>query len=112
MDIITDAKELFRLLKLSEPIHIPPHFKLRVPRSFIKRMEKGNPRDPLLLQILPAKAEETEHPDFSPHALKENTFNPIPGLLHKYHGRVLVMPAVSCAVNCRYCLRREFAYDE
>ena len=112
MDIITDAKELFRLLKLNEPIHIPPHFKLRVPRSFVKRMEKGNPRDPLLLQILPVKEEEIDHPDFSPHALKENSFNPIPGLLHKYHGRVLVMPAVSCAVNCRYCLRREFAYDE
>ena len=112
MDIITDAKELFQLLKLNEPLHIPSHFKLRVPRSFIKRMEKGNPRDPLLLQVLPVKEEDIDHPDFSPHALKENTFNPIPGLLHKYHGRVLVMPAVSCAVNCRYCLRREFAYDE
>ncbi|HEV2613159.1 MAG TPA: EF-P beta-lysylation protein EpmB [Gammaproteobacteria bacterium] len=112
MDIITDPKALFRLLKLNEPIHIPAHFKLRVPRSFVKRMEKGNPRDPLLLQILPVKEEEIEHPDFSPHALQEDKFNPIPGLLHKYHGRVLVMPAVSCAVNCRYCLRREFAYNE
>lgn len=112
MDIITDPKELFRLLKLDAPIHTPSHFKLRVPRSFVKRMEKGNPRDPLLLQILPVKEEDIEHPDFSPHALQETQFNPIPGLLHKYHGRVLVMPAISCAVNCRYCLRREFPYDE
>jgi EF-P beta-lysylation protein EpmB len=112
MDIITDPNELFALLELNQPIYLPPKFKLRVPRSFVRRMEKGNPSDPLLLQILPVREEEIEHPDFSPHALKENMVNPVPGLLHKYHGRVLVISAASCAVNCRFCFRREFPYEE
>lgn len=35
-----------------------------------------------------------------------------PGLLHKYKSRVLVMFKTGCAVNCRYCFRRHFPYQE
>jgi EF-P beta-lysylation protein EpmB len=34
-----------------------------------------------------------------------------PGLLHKYHGRALLITTGACAVHCRYCFRREFPYD-
>ncbi len=35
-----------------------------------------------------------------------------PGLLQKYHGRVLLIATGTCAVHCRYCFRRHFSYDE
>ena len=38
--------------------------------------------------------------------------NPEPGIIHKYHGRVLLVVAGGCAVNCRYCFRRHFPYAE
>jgi EF-P beta-lysylation protein EpmB len=34
-----------------------------------------------------------------------------PGVLQKYSGRVLLIAAKSCAVNCRYCFRRAFPYE-
>ena len=34
------------------------------------------------------------------------------GLLHKYHGRALLVTTGACAVHCRYCFRREFPYGE
>lgn len=87
-------------------------FPLRVPWSFVDRMNKGDPNDPLLLQILPSSKEWQTTPGFSNDPLGEKNTNPVPGLLHKYHGRVLLTVAGACAVNCRYCFRRHFPYQE
>lgn len=88
------------------------HFKTRVPRGFAARMEPKNPRDPLLLQVL-AVGEELQIIDgFELDPLGEANANPLPGLIHKYHGRVLLTSASACAINCRYCFRRHFSYDE
>lgn len=87
-------------------------FKLRVPITFVARMRKQDLRDPLLLQILPQKQEQLSAPGFSADPLNEQQYNVCPGLIHKYHGRVLLTAAVSCPINCRYCFRRHFPYDE
>jgi EF-P beta-lysylation protein EpmB len=87
-------------------------FPLKVPLGFANRMEKGNPNDPLLKQILPLGAELIETPGYLADPLEEQASNPIPGLLHKYHGRVLLIATGTCAVNCRYCFRREFPYQD
>ncbi|MFN3785962.1 MAG: EF-P beta-lysylation protein EpmB, partial [Thiothrix sp.] len=34
------------------------------------------------------------------------------GVLHKYHGRVLLVTTGACAVHCRYCFRRHFPYSD
>ena len=87
-------------------------FPLRVPESFIARMSIGNPNDPLLLQVLPQAKEYVSAPGYSSDPLAEAEQNPIPGVLHKYRSRVLVMPTGACAVHCRYCFRRHFPYQE
>lgn len=87
-------------------------FRLRVPRPFIARMRKGDPQDPLLRQVLPVKQELQFMPGFVAQPLEESRFSPVPGLLHKYHGRVLWLFTGACAVNCRYCFRRHFSYEE
>ncbi|MCO7227423.1 EF-P beta-lysylation protein EpmB [Pleionea sp. CnH1-48] len=87
-------------------------FKLRVPLPFVERMEKGNPKDPLLLQVWPHPEEYHQQPGFTFDPLAEKHSNPVPGLLHKYGKRVLTITAASCAINCRYCFRRHFPYDE
>lgn len=33
-------------------------------------------------------------------------------MLHKYHGRVLLIAHTICAVHCRYCFRKEFDYKD
>lgn len=87
-------------------------FPLRVPQPFVSRMEVGNPTDPLLLQVLPQTIETKAVHHFSADPLQESHHNPTPGLLHKYHGRVLFTLSGACAVNCRYCFRRHFPYEE
>jgi len=116
-NLITDPKELLTLLELDEvmlasSIKAQLLFPLKVPRSYLKRIEKGNPNDPLLKQLLPHAFELNSHPDFNQDPLQEKKFNPVPGLLHKYESRVLITLTSACAIHCRYCFRRHFPYDD
>ena len=86
-------------------------FAQRVPQSFVDRMEKGNPFDPLLRQVLPLSEEFEVHQGYSNDPLEEQN-NSIPGLLHKYRNRALMIVKGGCAINCRYCFRRHFPYQE
>ncbi len=86
-------------------------FPLRVPKSFVDKMEKGNPNDPLLRQVLPIQEEFQVMDGYSQDPLEEQD-NEQPGLLHKYRNRCLLILKGGCAVNCRYCFRRHFPYKE
>lgn len=117
-DLITDPKELLALLELDTAL-LPAaelaaqSFPLKVPRGYLARMQKGNPDDPLLQQILPLGLElSTLWAGYDTDPLQESRANPIPGLLHKYHGRVLITLTSACAIHCRYCFRRHFPYKE
>lgn len=116
-EAITDPMELLTQLELGHLAEtlLPlteKTFPFRVPHSYAARIEKGNPNDPILLQVLPVKAENITVSGFENDALQEANKNPLPGLLHKYQGRVLLMLSGSCAVHCRFCFRREFPYTE
>lgn len=89
-----------------------PEFPLFVPPPYLSRIEKRNSKDPLLLQVLPLTSELHDSPEFSKDPLNESSFTPQNGLLHKYGGRVLIITSGTCAINCRYCFRRHFPYQE
>ncbi len=116
-DLVTDPRELLSLLDL-DPALLPgalaAHrtFNLRVPREFVARMRRGDATDPLLRQVLPLGEELADTPGFSGDPLAEAQHTRAPGLLQKYRGRVLVIVAGACAINCRYCFRREFPYTD
>lgn len=96
---------------LPYPLDNNAKFKLRVTRFFADLMRKGDPHDPLLLQVLP-KLEELEQPEgFTLDPLLESDFQPLPGLIHKYRNRVLIIAHQACAIHCRYCFRRHFPYS-
>lgn len=116
-DLVTEPSELIGLLGL-DPAQLPSalrasgDFALRVPRPFLKRIRPGDPRDPLLLQVLPGAPELQPSPGFTADPLEEARANPVPGVVHKYRGRLLLIAAGQCAVNCRYCFRRQFPYGD
>jgi EF-P beta-lysylation protein EpmB len=85
-------------------------FKTRIPRGFAARMQAGNSQDPLLLQVLASYQELNEVDGYVADPLHEHHNNPRQGLLHKYQGRVLLTLTGVCAINCRYCFRRQFPY--
>lgn len=80
--------------------------------SYLRRIQPGNLHDPLLRQALPLDEELQDREGFSADPLQEESSNPVPGLLHKYHGRVLLTVTGSCAIHCRYCFRRHFPYED
>ncbi|NUL38456.1 EF-P beta-lysylation protein EpmB [Kosakonia sacchari] len=116
-DVITDPDELLRLLKIDTDENLIAGgaakrlFPLRVPRAFAARMQPGNPHDPLLRQVLTSQEEFIAAPGFSTDPLEEQS-SVVPGLLHKYRNRALLLVKGGCAVNCRYCFRRHFPYAD
>ncbi len=86
------------------------HFPLRVPLAFASRIEKGNLHDPLLRQVLPISDELKSYEGFSNDPVGDLNAVKQTGLLHKYHGRVLLINTGACAIHCRYCFRRNFPY--
>ena len=116
-ECVTDPLELLSLLGLSAHADTvlgsgPIDFALRVPRGFIARMRHGDANDPLLLQVLPLAAELATTPGFTLDAVGDLAARVTRGLLHKYHGRALVLATGACAIHCRYCFRRHFPYAQ
>jgi EF-P beta-lysylation protein EpmB len=116
-DAVRDPAELAALLELDpsvirDAIAGTRDFPLRVPRSFIAKMRRGDPRDPLLLQILPLAAELNDVAGYCIDPVGDMDSRAAQGVLHKYSGRALIVATGACAVHCRYCFRRHFPYQE
>lgn len=114
--VITEPEKLLSLVNI-DPKQYLQHFKarqlfpVRVPLPFIKRMKKGDINDPLLKQVMPLSSEFIITDGFVTDPLEEHD-TVAEGLLHKYKNRVLMIVKAGCAINCRYCFRRHFPYQE
>lgn len=114
---ITDFQTLCAYLQLSPrdldlSDEAVKQFPLRVPFAFAARIEKGNLHDPLLRQILPIADELKSYAGFTNDPVGDLNAVKQTGLLHKYHGRVLLINTGACAIHCRYCFRRNFPYAD
>ena len=113
-DSLTTSNQLLSRLGLTDQMQSvdqSPDFPVRVPEPFVTRMVPGDPHDPLLRQVLAVADERHAMPGFVKDPLDELE-GPMPGVLHKYRSRVLVIYRGGCAINCRYCFRRHFPYQE
>lgn len=117
-NVVTSGEELLGLLGLNAAEvgfsgDAVTDFPLKVPHSFVGRMKYADAKDPLLLQVMATGSETLAHPDYVSDPVGEcGTSNPQPGIIHKYHGRVLLIVSGGCAINCRYCFRRLFPYSD
>ena len=102
---ITDIDELCRILVIP-PLSIRTDYPLLVPHPFVDLMERGNPNDPLLLQVLPQSEENHTASGFSKDPLGEIAEGRV--ALNKYAGRTLLLASHECGVHCRFCFRRYF----
>jgi EF-P beta-lysylation protein EpmB len=115
-EAVTDPAELLDLLGLaqlkSRLARTGQAFSLRVPRGYVARMRRGYAHDPLLRQVLPLDDEDRIVPGFTLDAVGDLAARAVPGVLHKYTGRALLISTGSCAIHCRYCFRRHFPYND
>lgn len=115
-DVVTDPKQLLAAVGISADAYLQHFnarklFPVRAPLPFIKRMKKGDFNDPLLKQVMPLANEFMITDGYSADPLKEHD-TVAEGLLHKYKNRVLMIVKSACAINCRYCFRRHFPYQD
>jgi len=116
-DAISDPAELLAVLGLDPALPALDYarrkaFPLRVPRAFVARMQRGDADDPLFRQVWPAEAEAITAPGYVTDAVGDLHKLKAGGLIHKYHGRALVIATGACAVHCRYCFRQHFPYSD
>jgi EF-P beta-lysylation protein EpmB len=113
---IRDPEHLVRALELPPEVidqtQARGPFPLFVPVPYLSRIERGNPNDPLLRQVLPVDQENRAVAGYQLDPLSESSFSTGPGLLQKYDGRTLIIATGACAIHCRYCFRRHFPYHK
>ena len=113
---IRDPREL--LARLALPDHLlagmetaSALFALRVPPAYLRRIRPGDPNDPLLRQILPLGWEAQSSQGYHLDPVGDLASLTASGVLHKYHGRALLITTGACPVHCRYCFRRHYPYE-
>lgn len=87
-------------------------FPFLVTQAYAARMKHGDAADPLLRQVLPVADELLAVPGFVADPVDDGAALAVPGLLHKYRGRALLITTGACAIHCRYCFRRAFPYAD
>jgi EF-P beta-lysylation protein EpmB len=106
-EAVRDPAELCRRLDIpNENVDLNPDFPMIVPEPFLQRIKSADPLDPLLLQVLPRKAESAVSPGFTTDPVGENGNLSPEGTLSKYHGRSLIVTGKACSIHCRFCFRR------
>ena len=107
------TSELPKRLKTDQLNYIDDSaFPFKAPETWLKRIKSADPSDPLLRQVLPIAEENIDHSDFTDDPIGDLDAISGNGIIHKYHGRVLLIVTEVCAIHCRYCFRRHFPYRE
>ncbi|WP_017325212.1 lysine 2,3-aminomutase [Synechococcus sp. PCC 7336] len=84
------AKERFR-------VHITPYF--------AGQIDPNDPNCPIRRQVIPLGSELQAFEGMQADSLSEEEHSPVPGLVHRYPDRVLMLLTTHCASYCRYCTR-------
>jgi len=114
---VRSAKELCGKLELGSELTATrfageDDFPVFVPPSYLARIRPGDPRDPLLRQVLPVAEENAVTDGFTRDPVDDAAATLRSGVLQKYSGRALLITTGACAVHCRYCFRRHFPYEQ
>lgn len=80
-------------------------FRVDITPYFISLIDPNDPADPVRLQIIPRAEEMQAFTAMMEDSLAEDRHSPVPGLVHRYPDRVLMLVTTQCASYCRYCTR-------
>ena len=79
------------------PVGVTPYY--------MSLIDPDDPQQPLRKTVVPTTAEFTRMPGEADDPLGEDGHSPVPGLVHRYPDRVLLLPLDFCSTYCRYCTR-------
>ena len=86
-------------------------FRVDVTPYFVSLIDPKDPNDPIRRQVIPTEREMTAFTGMMADSLAEDAHSPVPGLVHRYPDRVLMLVTTQCASYCRYCTRARIVGD-
>jgi len=84
-------------------------FPLAITPYYASLIRRADPSDPIFRMAAPQEAELVDPPFLCDDPLEEDADMPVPGLVHRYADRALLLVTTTCASYCRYCTRKRVA---
>jgi lysine 2,3-aminomutase len=112
---LNKAGELERVFPLTESertaLNAGDLFRVDVTPYFVSLIRPEDPADPIRRQVIPTAAELTPFTAMMEDSLAEDRHSPVPGLVHRYPDRALMLVTTQCGSYCRYCTRSRIVGD-
>ncbi|MCJ7432494.1 MAG: lysine 2,3-aminomutase [Anaerolineales bacterium] len=112
---LNTAEEIEKILPLTDSerkaLQTQGLFRVDVTPYFISLIDPDDPNDPVRQQIIPRAEEMEAFTAQMEDSLAEDRHSPVPGLVHRYPDRVLMLVTTQCASYCRYCTRSRIVGD-
>jgi lysine 2,3-aminomutase len=86
-------------------------FRVDITPYFVSLIDPNDLHDPIRRQVLPTDSEVSTFTGMMEDSLSEDAHSPVPGLVHRYPDRALMLVTTQCASYCRYCTRGRIVGD-
>lgn len=108
-------EELSQIIRLTsqeeEGVRALHRFRLDITPYFASLIDPDDPSCPIRRQVIPTGRELRGYEAMMTDSLSEEAHSPVPGLVHRYPDRVLMLVTTQCASYCRYCTRSRIVGD-
>jgi lysine 2,3-aminomutase len=112
---LNSVEEFEQVLHLTDSerraLSTPGLFRVDITPYFVSLIDPDNSDDPIRKQVIPTDAEINPFVGMMEDSLAEDRHSPVPGLVHRYPDRVLMLVTTQCASYCRYCTRSRIVGD-
>lgn len=112
---LNDIEDFEKVLTLTESekaaLSEPGLFRVDITPYFISLINPDDPNDPIRRQVIPRAEEIVPFEGMKEDSLAEELHSPVPGLVHRYPDRALMLVTTQCASYCRYCTRSRIVGD-
>src|SRR5512133_693153 len=112
---LNSVEDFNKVLKLTaseeKALSTPGLFRVDVTPYYVSLIHPDDPDDPIRKQVIPTAGELDEFTGMMEDSLAEDRHSPVPGLVHRYPDRVLMLVTTQCASYCRYCTRSRIVGD-
>lgn len=112
---LNSVEELEQVVHLTDSerkaLSTPGLFRVDITPYFASLIDPDDINCPVRRQVLPTAAEMVPFKSMMEDSLAEDRHSPVPGLVHRYPDRVLMLVTTQCASYCRYCTRSRIVGD-
>ncbi len=112
---LNSVEELERIVNLTESekkaLRADNLFRVDITPFFASLIDPDSRDCPVRRQVIPTAEEMVPFTSMMEDSLAEDKHSPVPGLVHRYPDRVLMLVTTQCATYCRYCTRSRIVGD-